>query len=122
MRQIKNIFRVSVIVAVVCVWTHVFCEPAQALESGSYRLLSISQSERLILVSRIPDQRRFLLDAADVKVTINDEPAEFKDLTAFTVVQVDMELRRVRRQGVNLDGFAREIAIFYPAEISRKEE
>ena len=116
MRRLKNIFRVSVIVIAVCVLTHVFCDPVQALEAGSYRLLSISKTERLVLVSRIPDQRRFLLDAAEVKITINDEPAEFEELTSFTVVQVEMELRRTRRKGVNLDGYAREIAISDPTE------
>jgi len=116
MRQIKSVLSVSVIIAAACIWMHMFCEPAQALEAGSYRLVSISQSEKLVLVSRIPDQRRFLLDATDVKITINNEPAEFKDLTSFTVVQVEMELRRARRKGVNLDGYALEIAISDPAE------
>jgi len=95
---------------------HVFYEPAQALESGSYRLLSISVSEELILVSRIPDQKKFLLDAADVKITINDKPGEFKDLVLFTVVRVQMDLGKKKRKGINIDGHAREITVYDPAE------
>jgi hypothetical protein len=116
MKRIKSIFHVSLIMAAACIWMHVFCGPVQALESGSYRLLSVSETEKLVLVSRIPDQKKFLLDAADVKVTMNDKPAEFKDLILFTVVQVQMDLRRAKRKGVDLDGRANEIAIFSPAE------
>jgi len=116
MKRIERIFQAGVIIIVTCVCMFMLCDQAQALESGSYRLLSISESEKLILVSRVPDQRRFLLDATDVKVTINDNPAEFKDLVSFTIIQVEMELRRIRRKGVNLDGFAREIAVSDPTE------
>ena len=111
-------YRAIVIIAAVFICVHLLCGPVQALESGSYRLLSISESEKLVLVSRIPDQRKFLLDAADVKVTINDKPAEFSDLALFTIVQVEMDLKRKRRKGVNVDGDAREIAVTDPAEIS----
>ena len=102
--------------AVACIWMHVFCGPVQALEAGSYRLLSVSETEKLVLVSRIPDQKKFLLDAADVKITINDNPAEFKDLILFTIVQVQMDTGRKKRKGVNLDGNARVINISNPAQ------
>ena len=36
---------------------------AHALEAGIYRLLSISTSERLILVSSVPEKNKYLLDA-----------------------------------------------------------
>jgi len=110
------LFQVCVIMAAVCIWMHVFCGPVQALESGSYRLLSVSETEKIVLVSRIPDRKKFLLDAADVKITVNDKPAEFKDLILFTIVQVQMDQRRIRRKGVNLDGRVSEIAISDPAE------
>ena len=102
--------------AAVCICLHTFCDPVQALESGSYRLLSVSETETLVLVSRIPDQKKFLLDAAAVKITINDKPAEFKDLALFTIVQVQMDLRRIRKKGVNLDGRVLEIAVSDPTE------
>ena len=116
MRQMEGIFRAGVITVIACIWMHLFCGPAQAFEAGSYRLLSLSKSERLVLVSRIPDQRRFLLDATNVKVTINDKPAEFEELALFTIVQLQMDLGRVRRKGVNLDGHAREIVVSDPTE------
>jgi len=116
MKRIESIFHISVIMAAACLWIHVFCSPVQALESGSYRLLSVSETEKIVLVSRISDQKKFLLDAADVIITINDKPAEFKDLILFTIAQVQMDLRRIRRKGVNLDGRASEIAISNPAE------
>ena len=116
MKRIERIIQASVIIVVACTCMHVFGGHAQALEAGSYRLLSISESEKLILVSRVPDQRKFLLDATDVKVTINDTPAEFKDLVSFTVIQVEMELRRIRMKGINVDGRALEIAVSDPTE------
>lgn len=115
MRRINRTFHVSVIIAIACILMHVFCCPVQALESGSYRLLSISVTEKLVLVSRIPDQKKFLLDAADVKVTINDKPAEFKDLILYSVVKVEMNQSKSKRKGVNIDGRALEIAISDPA-------
>ena len=105
----------GVIIAAACILMHLICVPAQALESGSYRLLSISETEKLVLVSRIPDQKKFLLDAAGVKVTINDKPAEFGELTLFSVVRVQMDLKKNKKKGVNIDGQAREIAVSDPA-------
>ena len=116
MKRMEKIFRLSIITVIACTWVHVFCAPVQAFEAGSFRLLSMSKSEKLILVSRIPDQRKFLLDAADVKVTINDKPAEFSELASFTIVQVQMDLKKKRRKGVNIDGDALEIAISAPTE------
>jgi len=104
----------GVVIAAACIWMHLLCCPVQALESGSYRLLSISETEKLVLISRIPDQKKFLLDAADVKVVINDKPAEFGELTLFTVVRVQMDLKKNKKKGVNIDGQAREITVSDP--------
>jgi len=106
----------SVIIATLCILMSVFCIPARALESGSYRLLSVSVSENLILVSRIPDQKKFLLDTTDAKVTINDNPAEFSDITSFTVIKIQMDLSKKKRKGINVDGRVHEIAISNPVE------
>ena len=116
MKQMKNIPRIVTIMIAVCTWMFIFCGPIQALESGSYRLLSVSETEKLVLVSRIPDQKKFLLDAADVKITINDRPAEFKDLVLFTIIQVQMDTKRTKRKNINLDGRVSEIAISDPTE------
>jgi len=106
-----NYLRISVITAAACIWMHVFCGPVQAMEAGSFRLLSISEMEKMVLVSRIPDQKKFLLDAEEVKVTINDKPAEFKDLVSFTIVQVQMKLKKKKTKGISIDGNAIEIAV-----------
>ena len=122
MKRLKKTFHVTIITAIACIWMFVFCGSARALESGSYRLLSVSVTEKLVLVSRIPDQKKFLLDAADVKININDEPAEFSDLILFTVVQVQMEQGKRKKKNVNLDGRAIEITISDPAGNKSKEE
>ena len=116
MKRIKIIFHAMTIIIAACICLFIFCRPVQALESGSYRLLSVSETEKLVLVSRIPDQKKFLLDAVDVKVTINEKPAEFKDLILFTIVQVQMELRKAKRKNIDLDGRVSEIATSSPAE------
>jgi hypothetical protein len=85
--------------------------PSFAVESGNCRLLSISESEKLILVSQIPSKTKYLLDATSAKITINGKPAEFKQLNAFSLVQVKMDLRKYTRNGVTIDGSAREIRI-----------
>ena len=112
MKRIK----ISIIIVAACLLMHIFCCPIQALEAGSFRLLSVSETEKLVLISRIPDQKKYLLDAADVKITINDNPGELKDLILFTIVQVQIDTGKKKRKGVNLDGSAREINVSDPAQ------
>jgi hypothetical protein len=82
-----------------------------AVETGMYRLLSVSDSEKLILVSQIPGKHKYLLDAASAKITVNGKPAEFKELDSFSVIQVKIELHKSSRNGINLDGLAKEIKV-----------
>jgi hypothetical protein len=84
---------------------------ALAVESGMYRLLSISNSEKLILVSQIPGKQKFLLDASSAKITVNGKPAEFKELDAFSVIQVKIDLIKKSKNGIVLDGLAKEIKV-----------
>ena len=88
--------------------------PSWAVESGNCRLLSISNSEKLILVSQIPSKTKYLLDAGSAKITVNGRPAEFKQLKIFSIVQVKMDLRKSSKNGVALDGSATEIRIQDP--------
>jgi hypothetical protein len=90
------------------------CIPSLAVESGNYRLLSISETEKLILVSQIPSKTKYLLDAASAKITVNGKPAEFKQLRVFSIVQVKMNPRKSIKNGVTLDGLATEIRILDP--------
>jgi hypothetical protein len=82
-----------------------------AVESGMYRLLSISSSEKLILVSQIPGKSKYLLDAASAKVTVNGKAAEFKELKVFSILQVKMDLKKSSKNGIGIDGAASEIRI-----------
>jgi hypothetical protein len=87
------------------------CFFSLAVESGMYRLLSVSETEKLILVSQIPSKTKYLLDASFAKITLNGKPAEFKELKSFSVIQVKMDLKKSSRNGVPLDGSATEIKI-----------
>ena len=84
---------------------------APAKESDRYRLLSISDSEKLLLVSQIPGKKKFLLDASSVKITANGKALEFKELKQYSVIEVKMELRKKDKGGTSLDGTATEINI-----------
>jgi hypothetical protein len=88
-----------------------FVPSVLAVETGMYRLLSVSGSEKLILVSQIPGKHKYLLDAASAKITVNGKPAEFKELDIFSIIQVKFELRKSVRNGVELDGSAKEIKV-----------
>jgi hypothetical protein len=79
-----------------------------------YRLLSVSDSEKLILVSQIPSKTKYLLDAASAKITVNGKAAEFKELRTFSVIQVKVDLRKSSKNGIGLDGSATEIRISSP--------
>ena len=102
------------------IWMMATCLTVPAVELGGYRLLSVSESEKLILVSQLSDQKKFLLNAADVKITVNGKSVEFKDLSQYAIVQVQMKLSKTKKNGVNLDGIATEIAINIPEPESEK--
>ena len=87
------------------------CAVCPAVESGMYRLLSVSTSEKLIVVSHIPTKTKYILDVAAAKITINGKPAEFRELKAFSVVQIKVELKKDDRKGIEIDGKAIEINI-----------
>ncbi|MBN2338399.1 MAG: hypothetical protein JXP48_07645 [Acidobacteria bacterium] len=87
---------------------------AHALEAGIFRLLSISTSERLILVSSVPGKNKYLLDASSARITMDGKPVEFDSLEQFSSIQVELELKKEKRNGVELDGFATEIRISPP--------
>jgi hypothetical protein len=87
------------------------CAVCLAVESGMYRLLSVSTSEKLIVVSHIPTKTKYILDIASAKITLNGKPAEFRKLKAFSVIQVKLELKKEDRKGIDIDGKAIEINI-----------
>ena len=87
------------------------CSFSLAVESGMYRLLSVSDTEKLILVSQIPSKTKYLLDASSAKITLNGKPAEFKELKSFSIIQVKIDLKKSSKNGIGLDGSASEIKI-----------
>jgi hypothetical protein len=89
----------------------IFPAIAPAAEYERFRVLSISDSEKLILVSRIPGKKKFLLDASSVKITLAGKAMEFKDLKQYSVIQVKMEAGKKTRNGTDLDGIVTEIII-----------
>jgi len=86
-----------------------------AIESGLYRILSVSDSIKIILISQIPDKTKYVLDASSAKITVNGKPAEFKDLKFYASAQVKFELKKSAKEGVDLDGFATEIRVTTPS-------
>ena len=90
------------------------CSLLLAVESGMFRLLSLSDSEKLILISQIPSKTKYLLDAASAKITVNGKPAEFKQLKVFSIIQVKVDLHKASKNGIGIDGTATEIKISSP--------
>jgi hypothetical protein len=82
-----------------------------AAEFSTFRLLSISETEKLILVSQIPEKTKYLLDAASAKITMNGKPAEYKALKTFSIIHVKMTVAKTQKQGIYIDGTAIEIRI-----------
>jgi hypothetical protein len=78
---------------------------------STFRLLSVSETEKLILVSQIPGKTKYLLDASSAKITVNGKPAEYKSLKAYAILQIKMELQKTNKDGIDLDGTAIEIKI-----------
>ena len=83
----------------------------QAIESGRYRLLSLSTSSKMLLVSHIPNKTKYLLDAGTAKITVDGKPAEFKTLQAYAVLRIRFELRKATKDGIEIDGSVSEIQV-----------
>ncbi len=84
------------------------------VEMGKYRLLSVSNTEKMILVSQIPNKTKFVLDASTAKVTVDGKPAEFQTLQSYTVVRVKFEKKKGTKDGIDIDGIATEISVSVP--------
>jgi hypothetical protein len=89
---------------------------APAVELGMYRLLSVADSGKLILVSQIPSKTKYVLDASTAKITVNGKPAEFQDLKSYVLIQVKFDLRKFSKEGIEVDGNATEIRITVPED------
>jgi len=84
---------------------------AWGVESGRFRILSVSESTKLILISKIPDKTKYLLDATAAKITVDGKAAELAELQNFSIATVEFELRKSKKAGVDIDGVANVIAV-----------
>lgn len=84
---------------------------ALAVESGQFRLLSIADSSKLLLVSQIPSKTKYILDASTAKITVDGKPAEFKTLDYYSIINIKYELRKGSKDGIETNGVATEIRI-----------
>ena len=103
MMRRKFLWMIPLLIGICCICV--------AVESGAYRLLSISISEKLIVVSHIPSKTKYILDVASTKITVNGKPAEFRELKAFSIIQLKLELKKDDRKGIDIDGKAIEINV-----------
>lgn len=86
-----------------------------AEESVPFRLLSISESEKLILVSRTSDKSKFLLDVAAAKISVDGKAAEIGELKSFTLITLNWKEGKDKRNGVTIDGSVSEIEVTSPS-------
>jgi len=106
------------------------------IESGMYRILSVSDSIKVILISQPLDKSatpapkkavagaakadqsvKYVLDASAAKITVNGKPAEFKDLKYYAAAQVKFQLQKGSKEGISVDGKATEIKIIIPPDV-----
>ncbi len=87
---------------------------ALAVEAATYRLLSASNTGKMILISSIPQKTKYMLDAATAKVTVDGKPAEFSSLQLYSVVHVKFDAKKGTKNGVDIDGVATEIRVLTP--------
>lgn len=81
----------------------------------------MSTSGKLILVSQPGAKTKFLLDAAAAKITVDGKPAEYKNLNDYSLIHVDFEQKTFKKDGIDVDGTAKEIRILTPENVpSRK--
>lgn len=84
------------------------------VEEKRYRLLSVTQTTKMILISELTTKTKYVLDASTAKITVDDKPAEFEDLKEYSVIRVDFQARKTSKDGIDLDGVASEISIKTP--------
>jgi hypothetical protein len=90
------------------------CSLCLAVESDVYRLLSVSVSAKMILIAEPASKAKFLLDASAAKLTLDEKPTEFKNLSDYSVIHVKFENKKLDKDGISLDGEATEIRVLTP--------
>ncbi|NWG13131.1 MAG: hypothetical protein HXY20_06315 [Acidobacteria bacterium] len=88
-----------------------------SVEGDTYRLLSVSTSAKLVLVSQPGTKTKLLLDASAAKITVDGKPAEFKNLSDYSTIHVRLTQKKFNKEGVAIDGTATEIRILTPENV-----
>ena len=91
-----------------------------AVEGDTYRLLSVSSTSKLILISEQSTKNKFLLDASAAKLTLDGKPTEFKNLLEYSIIHVKFDAKKSDREGIAIDGIATEIRILSPENVPSK--
>jgi hypothetical protein len=91
-----------------------------ALEAGQFRLMSLANANKMILISKSPDKPKYLLDATTAKITVDGKPAEFKELSRYSIVNVKFELKKGNKDGIPIDGTAMEIRVLTPEQPKKR--
>jgi len=90
--------------------TTIYCY-AYPIDSDLYRLLSVANINKLILVSQIPNKTKYVLDASAAKITVDGKPAELKNLALYVRAHIKFALKKGSKDGIDVDGVATEIKI-----------
>lgn len=76
-----------------------------------YRILSVSDSAKLVLISDLKNKTRFLLDASQAKVIIDGKESDLKSLQNYSSALVLFVRKTKAHEGVTLDGSASRIEV-----------
>ncbi len=110
--KIRGMRAIRIIGLVLCLAA--ICGLCLAVESDVYRLLSVSVSAKMILITQTATKTKYLLDATSAKLTLDDKPTELKNLIDYSVIHVKFQPGKSERDGISLDGIATEIRILTP--------
>lgn len=101
-----RVYPILISIIIATIYTYAF-----AIDSDLYRLLSVANTNKLILVSQIPNKTKYVLDASAAKITVDGKPAELKNLALFSRAHIKFELKKSTKDGIDVDGVATEIKI-----------
>ena len=90
-----------------------------ALESGQFRLMSVTAAQKWILISQTLGKPKYILDISAAKITVDGKPAEIKELSRYSVINVRFELKKLSKFGITIDGVASEIRILTPEQTKK---
>lgn len=78
--------------------------------------MSVTAAEKWILISQTPGKPKYILDVSTAKITVDGKPAEIKELSRYSVINVKFELKKFTKYGITIDGVASEIRILTPEQ------